>query len=120
MEYKNVEVALRIKNLGTQASRGSYEFEQTGWEYDNKNGEIHKYPKGKLKVKQLPCYKECYTRTILRSEFVHWAVSDDARPKWIAAPRWKQMSKKNRLLLHIEKYVTDLYGYVKFEYELIH
>lgn len=121
MDYNNIEVALTINIGGAQALRGSYDFEQTGIAIEkSEDGVISKYPVGKLVIKQLPVQHECTINTTLRGSFCIWAVSDEARPKKdVSARHWQNLSKKNRLKFHIEKYVADLYGKVEFSYQIL-
>lgn len=120
MDYTNVEVALTISDRGAQATRGSYEFKQTGHGFEKVGNVMEKYPVGTLVTTKLPKMHNCFRSTTLNSSFVNWAISDDARPKrQVSARYWKNLSKKNRLVYHINKYVDDLYGKMDFSFEVI-
>ena len=121
MDYTNTEAALRINTLGAEATRGSYEFEQTGFAYNKtKAGVMEKTPVGRLRCLRLPRKHECAVVTTLSSIFVNWAISEDSRTrKTVSARYWKNLSRKNRLIYHINKYVEDLYGNAEFSYEII-
>lgn len=121
MDYNNTEVALTVYRGGAQALRGSYEFKQTGIAFEKaEDGTIGKFPVGNLIIKQLPVFHEDTLRTTLKNDFVKFALSDESRPqKAVSARFWQNLSKKNRLKYHIEKYVQDLYGDAEFTYEIM-
>lgn len=120
MNYENAEIHLSINLQGGIASRGNYEFKQSGYSWEKVDGKMEKTPIGTLKTTVLPKNHECFKSTTLRSQFVNWAISDDARPKReMSAKYWKNLSAKNRLKFHINKYVESTHGDVEFSFEII-
>ncbi len=119
MDYKNAEVALTVALGGARAIIGQYEFKQTGIAIEKTESGIVKSPVGNLIIKQLPVNHNAEVRVTLKSDFVNFAVSDESAPRKAQPGFWKNLSKKNRLKYHIEKYVGDVYGGGSYEYQVL-
>ena len=121
MNYKNTEVALTVKLRGAQALRGAYNFNQKGLAFEKDvNGNIHKFPIGTLETAKPRTFHECTLTVTLKNDFVNWAITDEARPKKeLSARDWAKKGSEARLNYHIRKYVDDLYGDTKFDFEIL-
>ena len=121
MDYTNTEVNLTINLEGCIATRGSYEFKPKGFSFAKVNDQMEKTPTGILITKRLPTNCICFKSTTLNSAFVNHAISDKGCPnkREVSPHFWRGLSKKNRLIYHINRYVEDTHGKCEFSFEVI-
>jgi len=113
---KNATVSLSYQVLGSQLTRGSYEYRER-----TTTGSLLEEDR-RLFITTRPKNSECKIVVNLCEAFVNHAISDDGRPNrdesFRAHAKWKKMSDTERLQWHISQYVEAM-GSSSYEYQIM-